>query len=153
MTNKPIIGITMGDPAGFGPEIAIKALLSAKVTAICRPIIVGDAATLDYTADRLNCKVRIHPITIVAEAVFQPGIIDVLDMETVDLDKLVRGEVSAMTEHVALEAIRKVNELAMAGEINAIVAEPGIASADEMILAIEAAVKLIAGASPSPSAR
>jgi 4-hydroxythreonine-4-phosphate dehydrogenase len=122
--NQPIIGITMGDPASIGPEIAIKALLDKKVTAICRPVVVGDAATLDYTLDHLKLKGKIHPITQVAEAVFQPGLIDVLDMETVDLDKLKWGEISAMSGHAAFEAVRKVIELAQAGEIAATVTGP-----------------------------
>src|SRR5258708_39955558 len=92
---KPIIGITMGDPAGIGPEIAIKALLSEKVTAICRPIIVGDAATLDYTIDHLKWRAKIHPLTTLSETGYQTGIIDVLDMENLDLDKIAWGGGSA----------------------------------------------------------
>jgi 4-hydroxythreonine-4-phosphate dehydrogenase len=122
--NKPIIGITMGDPASIGPEIAIKALLSAKVMDICRPVIVGDAAILDYTIDYLKYKARIHPVSTISEALFQPGILDVLDMETVDLDKFTWGEVSSMAGHAAFEAVRKVIELAMAGEVDATVTGP-----------------------------
>ncbi|HVU98295.1 MAG TPA: 4-hydroxythreonine-4-phosphate dehydrogenase PdxA [Puia sp.] len=122
--NKPIIGITMGDPASIGPEIAIKALLDEKVTSICRPVIVGDAATLGFTADHLKWKARIYPVSKIAEAVFQPGVIDVLDMATVDLDQLKWGEVSAMAGHAAFEAVRKVIELALAGEIDATVTGP-----------------------------
>jgi len=114
----------MGDPASIGPEIAIKALLSEKVTSICRPVIVGDAATLDFTIDHLKWKARIHPISTIGEALFQPGIIDVLDMETVDLDKLKFGEISAMAGHAAFEAVRKVIELALAGEVEATVTGP-----------------------------
>lgn len=114
----------MGDPASIGPEIAIKALLDDKVRSICRPIIVGDAATLDYTAEHLKWKVRIHPISKITEAVFQPGVIDVLDMESVDLDQLKWGEISAMAGHAAFEAVRKVIELAMAGEVDATVTGP-----------------------------
>lgn len=122
--NKPIIGITMGDPASIGPEIAIKALLDEKVFSICRPVIIGDAATLDFTADHLKWKARIHPISNIPEALFQPGVIDVLDMESVDLDQLKWGEVSAMAGHAAFEAVRKVIELAMADEIDATVTCP-----------------------------
>ncbi len=114
----------MGDPASIGPEIAIKAVLMEAVTGICRPIVVGDAATLQYTIDHLQWKAAIHPITDVKQALFQPGIIDVLDMKTVDLPKLVFGEISAMAGHAAFEAVRKVIELAMAGEIEATVTGP-----------------------------
>ena len=49
--SKPIIAITMGDPASIGPEIAIKAVLTEAVTSICRPIVVGDAATIEDGSD------------------------------------------------------------------------------------------------------
>ena len=114
----------MGDPASIGPEIAIKALLTEKVGAICRPLLVGDAATMAYTAQQLKWAVTIRPVSSVSEALFEPGTIDVLDMKTVYLDQLAWGQVSAMAGHAAFEAVRKVIELAMAGEIDATVTGP-----------------------------
>jgi len=114
----------MGDPASIGPEIAIKALLTEKVQDICRPLVVGDAATLAYTARHFNWEVKIRPVSDVKGALFQPGTIDVLDMKTVVLKRLVWGEVSAMAGHAAFEAVRKVIELAMAGAIDATVTGP-----------------------------
>ncbi|HEY6899529.1 MAG TPA: 4-hydroxythreonine-4-phosphate dehydrogenase PdxA [Puia sp.] len=121
---KPIIGITMGDPASIGPEIAIKALLDEKVTSICRPLVVGDAGVLREIARQLGWEVVVRAVGVVGEARFEPGVIDVLDMKTVDLGRLVLGEVSAMAGHAAFEAVRKVIELAMAGEIEATVTGP-----------------------------
>src|ERR1700761_5403942 len=124
MSRPPIIGITMGDPASIGPEIAIKALLTESVTAICRPFIVGDAQLLQYTAGHLGWKAPIHAISDIKEAKFTPGIIDVLDMKTVDMKKFAWGEISAMAGHASFEAVRKVIELAMAGKIDATVTGP-----------------------------
>ncbi|HEV9035918.1 MAG TPA: 4-hydroxythreonine-4-phosphate dehydrogenase PdxA, partial [Puia sp.] len=124
MSNTPIIGITMGDPASIGPEIAVKALLTDAVRSICRPVIIGDAATLRSIIDQLRWKASVHAIESVHEARFEPGVIDVLDMKTVRLDKLVLGEISAMAGHAAFEAVRKVIALAMAGEIDATVTGP-----------------------------
>jgi 4-hydroxythreonine-4-phosphate dehydrogenase len=114
----------MGDPASIGPEIAIKALLDEKILSICRPLVVGDATTLAFTAQKLKWVADFRPISTVKEALFEPGIIDVLDMKTVDMDKLVWGEVSGMAGHAAFEAVRKVIELAMAGEVDATVTGP-----------------------------
>lgn len=114
----------MGDPASIGPEIAIKALLDEKITGICRPFIVGDAAIMKFTADHLKWNVKIHPVTAVREALFQPGTIDVLDMKTVDPSQFAWGAVSAMAGHASFEAVRKVIGLAMAGEIDATVTGP-----------------------------
>ena len=41
---KPILGITMGDPSGNGPEISVKALMKPETYEVCRPLIVGDAS-------------------------------------------------------------------------------------------------------------
>jgi 4-hydroxythreonine-4-phosphate dehydrogenase len=124
MTNQPIIGITMGDPASIGPEIAVKALLAEEVTSICRPLIVGDAGTFVNTIAQLGLQATVNPVSAVREAKFRPGVIDVLDMKTVDPDRLVWGQVSAMAGHASFEAVRKVIELAMAGEIDATVTGP-----------------------------
>ena len=86
----------MGDPASIGPEIAIKALLTDSVTSICKPFFVGDARLLQFTADHLGWTTRINAIFDVKEALFQPGIIDVLDMKTVDMEQFAWGEISAM---------------------------------------------------------
>lgn len=114
----------MGDPASIGPEIAIKALQSDAVTSICRPIIVGDAGVLKFTAEHFGWKMPIHAVGDVREALFLPGTIDVLDMRTVDMKKFAWGEISAMAGHASFEAVRKVIELALAGEVAATVTGP-----------------------------
>ena len=121
---KPIIGITMGDPASIGPEIAVKALLNEKVHAICRPLIAGDANVFRNIIERLNLPAKVHAIQSVKEATFQPGVIDVLDLQNVDISKLQFGEISAMAGNASFEAVKKVIDLAMAGEIDATVTGP-----------------------------
>jgi 4-hydroxythreonine-4-phosphate dehydrogenase len=122
--NKPLVGITMGDPASIGPEIAVKALLEEKIHAICRPLLVGDAGVFRDIIQRLELKATVHAITKPAEALFQPGTIDVIDLNNVQLDQLAFGEISAMAGAASFEAVRKVIELAMAGEIDATVTGP-----------------------------
>ena len=124
MEKLPIVGITMGDPASIGPEIAIKALLMPEVTAMCRPLVVGDAAVMRYTNELLQLGAKIRAVKGVGEAKFEPGVIDVLDMGTVDMTKFKWGEVSAMAGHASFEAVRKVIELAMTGELAATVTGP-----------------------------
>ena len=114
----------MGDPASIGPEIAIKALLTDAVTSICRPIIIGDAGILKFTAGHLGWKASVNAVTNIKDALFKPGTIDVLDMKTVDMSKFVWGEISAMAGDASFKAVRKVIELAMAGEIAATVTGP-----------------------------
>lgn len=124
MFQKPIIGITMGDPASIGPEIAIKALLNEEVYAICRPLLIGDADVFKDIINRLKLKASINVISDVKDAKFKFGAIDVYDLHNVDLDKLQLGEISAMAGNASFEAIKKVIELALAGEIDATVTGP-----------------------------
>lgn len=121
---KPIVGITMGDPASIGPEIAIKALLNEHIYAICNPILVGDAGVFNHIINRLELKASINPVKSVHEAKFEFGVIDVFDLANVDMDKLAFGEISAMAGNAAFESVKKVIDLALAGEIQATVTGP-----------------------------
>ena len=81
---RPILGITMGDPFGNGPEITVRALADKGVYEKCRPLVVGDLSSLTYAARVVGkvsgIELRIHPVATVQEAEFVPGTIDVLDV-------------------------------------------------------------------------
>jgi len=124
MSNKPIIGITMGDPASIGPEIALKALTEQKIYDICQPLIVGDAGVFNHIIEKLGLDVTINPIYDVKDAKFEFGRPDVFDLKMVDLSKLEFGVVSAMAGDAAFRSVAKVIELAMNGEIDATVTGP-----------------------------
>lgn len=121
---KPIIGITMGDPASIGPEIAIKALLNESIHAICRPLLVGDAGVFNDIVQRLKLPATVNAIASVKDAAFKLGTVDVLDLKNVDMSKLVFGEISAMAGDASFQSVKKVIELAMAGDIDATVTGP-----------------------------
>lgn len=124
MHNKPVIGITMGDPASIGPEIALKALLEDRVTSICRPVIVGDAEVFKQIASRLNLPIEINSISKVSDAEFKAGRADVLDLKNTDLSKITFGEVSAEAGEASFQSIKKVIDLALKGELSATVTGP-----------------------------
>lgn len=121
---KPIIGISMGDPAGIGPEICIKALSNAHVYERCQPIVVGDAAVMQQAVELLNSTLRINAIQAVKDARFEFGTVDVYDLKNVDASELKPGVVSAMAGNAAFEAVKKVIDLALADEIDATVTAP-----------------------------
>lgn len=119
---RPVIGITMGDPASIGPEITIKALREKSVYEKTRPVVIGDLCVMENAREILGASdIRLNRIRNVDEALFQYGTIDVLDMGLVDLAKLKLGEVSAMAGEAAFRYVVKVIELAMAGEVDATV--------------------------------
>ena len=124
MSEKPIIGITMGDPASIGPEIAIKALLDPSIHAQCRPLLVGDAGVFRRIIEKLQLPARVHVVTEVAGARFVLGAPDVLDLHNVDPSQVAFGQVSAMAGDASFQAVKKVIDLALAGEIAATVTGP-----------------------------
>lgn len=124
ISKKPIIGITMGDPASIGPEIAIKALLTKRLFDICNPVIIGDAAVFNDIVKRLDIQATINPIKSIKDAAFIYGEPDVYDLQNVDMSQLRFGEISAMAGNASFEAVKKVIDLALAGEVDATVTGP-----------------------------
>jgi len=124
MNTRPIIAITMGDAAGVGPEIVIKALALEEMYALCRPLVVGDAGVLAQARQMLGLRVDLHPVADVGGGRFEPGSIDVLDLANVDLARLKVGEVSAMAGKAAVEYVLKAGELALAGEVQGMATAP-----------------------------
>ena len=118
---KPIVGITMGDPAGNGPEITIKALAHADIYDRCRPIVVGDAKMLEQAKGFVGRPdIRIHRCEKVSDALFTPGTVDVLHLELIpDAGSFELGKVSVEGGNAAFQCVKKVIELAMAGEVDA----------------------------------
>lgn len=122
MSYRPILGITMGDPAGNGPEITIKALARPELYKRCRPLVVGDAKVIERAVEIThNEGLRVRRVNSVHEAAFEFGTVDVLHLELVDMDKFVFGRVSTMCGEAAFQCVKKVIELAMCGEVDATV--------------------------------
>jgi 4-hydroxythreonine-4-phosphate dehydrogenase len=121
---KPIIGITMGDAAGVGSEIIAMTLAQENVRAICRPLVIGDAATMEEALEISALSGRIKAIEQVSEAHFEEGVIDVIDLGNIDLPVLTRGQVNPMAGKAAFEYVQRAVELALNEEIDAVVTAP-----------------------------
>ena len=119
--NKPIVGITMGDPAGSGPEITIKALADPEQYTYCRPIVVGDVKVFEQARKFVGREdIVIHRCDKVSDALFTPGTIDVLHLDLIeDINKFEMAKVSVEGGNAAFQCVKKVIELAMAGEVDA----------------------------------
>lgn len=121
---RPILGITMGDAAGIGPEITIRSLLLKEIYHCCRPFVIGDAKVLYQERDAYKLKARVQPIDSVLAARFEYGTIDLLDLNNIRIEHLKMGEVQAMAGKAAYEYIEKGVQLALDGEIHGIVTAP-----------------------------
>jgi 4-hydroxythreonine-4-phosphate dehydrogenase len=120
---KPVIGITMGDPAGIGPEIIVKALLRRSVYKRCKPVVVGDAGVIKQAVDFLNVTLKVNAISNISDAKGKYGTIDVYDLANFQ-QQVAYGVVSADAGRAAFESIVKVIELAKSAEVDATVTAP-----------------------------
>jgi 4-hydroxythreonine-4-phosphate dehydrogenase len=122
--HKPVLAVTMGDPAGIGPEITVKALLDPEVCTFCRPFVIGDLAILQQALGFCGMNARLHHIASPADARYLPGEIDVLDLAIADPARLEIGKVQAAGGMAAFAYIRKSIELALTHAVDAVVTGP-----------------------------
>ncbi|MFS0765314.1 MULTISPECIES: 4-hydroxythreonine-4-phosphate dehydrogenase PdxA [Peribacillus] len=120
---RPIIGITMGDAAGIGPEIIVKALAHVEVYQQCRPLIIGDAKIIEKVKPIVGFEGAVHAIKDPTEAKYEFGSIDVLDLDILPLD-LPFGEVSALAGDGAFQYLAKAIDLAKEKKIHSICTAP-----------------------------
>jgi 4-hydroxythreonine-4-phosphate dehydrogenase len=113
----------MGDPAGNGPEITIKALAHEDVYEKCRPLVVGDVKMLEQAARFVGREdIKIHRCDQVSDALFTFGTIDVLHMDLIaDVNAFEIGKVSIEGGNAAFQCVRKVIQMAMNKEVDATV--------------------------------
>ena len=120
---KPLIGITMGDAAGVGPEIIAKALGHPEIYGFCRPLVIGDARRLRKAAQIASAPVEIKAVQEISSAGFRPGEIDCLDLAVIP-DDLPFGKISAAAGEGAYRFIARAVALALDGSIEAICTAP-----------------------------
>jgi 4-hydroxythreonine-4-phosphate dehydrogenase len=120
---SPVVAITMGDPAGVGPEIIVKAMADAAIRERARILVIGSAARLRQAAEVVRSTLGVAAIGRPADARFEADAIDCIDVPGIDAD-LPWGELSAEAGHAAYLYLEKAVQLAMAGEIDAICTAP-----------------------------
>lgn len=123
MKNRPVIGITMGDPAGIGPEVVVKALSHVEVYDECRPLVIGDAAQLRRAAQICGVDLHVRAIAQPEQAAFEAGRLDCIDLACVPED-LPYGIVSPVAGDAAFQFVARAVDLAVAGKLDAICTAP-----------------------------
>lgn len=123
MSGLPAIAVTMGDAAGVGPEIIIRALAQPELYALCRPVVIGDAGHLRRLAHTLHSSLHIHSITAFEEACPDENNLYCLDLGLIPSD-LPMGQMSAVAGECAYRAVVSAVELAAAGKVAALCTAP-----------------------------
>jgi 4-hydroxythreonine-4-phosphate dehydrogenase len=122
---KPILAITMGDPSGIGPEVVLKALAHPEVYSRCNPLVIGDRRILERAMPNLGVgPLHIDEAGGPATAVFQPGTVTLIDLRNADPSECPWGEISPVSGNAAVEYVFAACDMAMAGEVDAIVTAP-----------------------------
>ena len=121
---RPLVGVTMGDPAGIGPEIVAKALAEPDVHRVSRALVVGDLRTIAKIVSDLALPVAAESVAEPRAGRYACGTVDVIDLANVDVAALRMGVIQPEAGRAAGQAIERAIRLAQAGEIDAIATAP-----------------------------
>jgi len=114
----------MGDAAGVGPEIIVKALSAGEIFDFCRPLVIGDARVIEKAIRSFDTRTRMNLVEDVSKGLHTLGAIDVLDLHNLDPETVVPGKVLAQCGKASVEYVKKAVELALSKRIQAIVTAP-----------------------------
>jgi 4-hydroxythreonine-4-phosphate dehydrogenase len=123
MFDLPLIAITMGDPAGIGPEILLKTLKREEIYRVCRPLVVGDADLLRRESKKIGA-LSFHVIATLKEVAGRPGVVDVISVSTLKEDFCIPGKPTKECGKAMVDYILKAAELARRGQVPAMVTCP-----------------------------
>ncbi len=121
--STPIIALTMGDPAGIGPEVIVKAFQDDTLPLHSQAVVIGDARLLQATAKKYAPEILVHTINRPDEGWYQTCTIDVIDLNNVP-ENIPMGKASAQAGQASYEAIKAAVDLALKDEVSAITTAP-----------------------------
>lgn len=121
-TSRPVFVLTMGDPAGIGPEIALKALTSKKLGTDYNVAVIGDLSLLKAAAKTINRRVVFNPVSDLNES--KQGSVNVLDMKQLSPKDFSIGKVDAACGKAAFAYILRAIELAKDGSAAGVITNP-----------------------------
>lgn len=123
---KPIISITMGDPAGIGSEVIIKALHTPVIYEVSHPLVIGSLSVLENVRKSLKIRdeVFFNSIEELKDSDFNFGKINVLDIEDLQLDNIKQGEISREGGAASVRYVEKAIEFAIQKDVDAVVTAP-----------------------------
>ena len=121
---KPLVAVTLGDPAGIGPEIVVKTVADKTLFEESNCIVIGDAGIVEQAIGVTGVDLKVNCVEDPADGDYSEGVLNLIDLANVDLDKFEYGKVSAMCGKAAFEYIEKSIELTMAGKADAVATAP-----------------------------
>lgn len=121
---RSIIGIPLGDIAGVGPEIVVKALANPAVYQAVQPLVIGEASALRRALRITGLDLTLRTVTDPAQGRYQAGVIDLVDLANVDAERVAFGQIQAAAGRAAYEFIERAVALCQAGQVDALATTP-----------------------------
>ncbi|MBW2084859.1 MAG: 4-hydroxythreonine-4-phosphate dehydrogenase PdxA [Deltaproteobacteria bacterium] len=123
-TSRPVLGLTLGDVAGVGPEVVVRALADESVFQVCQPLVLGDLGALERAVQLLDLDLAINVLEPTQEPAARHGAIDLLPLSRLDPRDLVPGHPSLEGGRAAARYIETGAKLALAGQTQGLVTAP-----------------------------
>ncbi|MBI9074564.1 MAG: 4-hydroxythreonine-4-phosphate dehydrogenase PdxA [Desulfatibacillum sp.] len=124
MKSLPIIGITMGDPVGVGPEIIAKVLNKKEIYALCHPLVFGDVRVLERAAAIVGANLAFRRADTPEAGLYNPGLVDVAPVSDLDPDQLAPRTPCALTGDAMVKYITSAVDFAKENRIQAVTTGP-----------------------------
>ena len=121
---RPIIGVTMGDPVGIGPEIILLSLCISSLYEVCRPLVIGDIRILDAARNCTQSRLLLESVKDPEAGKFECGSVDVLNLTELNPNKISWGNPTVQTGKAMMRYIIAAVDLASKGSIAAITTCP-----------------------------
>ena len=122
--SKPLIAVTLGDPEGIGPEITVRTVADKELFKEDRCIVMGDAKVVEQAIKVTGVDLKVNCVEDPADGDYSEGVLNMINMDNVDMDKFEYGKVSAMCGKAAFEYIEKSIQLTMDGKADAVATAP-----------------------------
>jgi 4-hydroxythreonine-4-phosphate dehydrogenase len=122
--DRPVIAVPMGDPAGIGPEIIVKALAEQEVIDAARCVVIGDRGVLEKAIYLCRVALSIREIADPKDGDYREGILNLINLGNVDRESFQFGRISGMCGRAAYECIEKAIVLANEGRVDAVATTP-----------------------------
>ena len=120
----PILAVTMGDPSGIGPEIAVMVFSRKEVYQKYKPLLIGNAGLIGEAIELCRLDLQVRRIGLPEEALFKSGTIDLIDLPVTDRKEIIFGRVSAESGDIAFRSVVKAIGLANQNKVDAVVTCP-----------------------------
>lgn len=121
---KPIIAVTMGDPAGIGPEIVAKSIADKATFDVARCIVIGDKKVMEKAIRIVGADLKVNVVDSPADGDYSYGVLNMIDLDNIDMSRFEYGKINAMCGQAAFDYIKKSIEITMDKQADAVATTP-----------------------------